>query len=96
MTDPVACHPRTTIASSDYLIPTIIPWKAVFNDLEQHGCSPGLLHQLLDRPWSSIQRWVYRGVEPKESIGRAILVLHTRYCGEPMTKQRMEEADPIE
>lgn len=71
--------------------PRHIDWKQVFRDLESSNCTVSDVAVLIDRQRSSVQRW-RDGVEPKHSVGVAILTLHTRYCGESLTNQRITEA----
>lgn len=88
--------PRSVIPSSDYVYPTVLPWRSIFNDLHNAGCSPYRLSLLIGRGWSTVQRWVYDGIEPRESYARAILMIHSRYCGEQATQKRLQESKPLE
>ncbi len=85
----------STLASSDYIYRTILPWQDIFDDLRKAGCPPYKVAIIVGYGWSTLQRWVYDGVEPRESAARAILTLHTRYCGEEITRQRSQEAKPV-
>lgn len=85
----------STLASSDYVYPSVLPWQDIFNDLKTAGCPPYRVSELIGYGWSTVQRWVYNGVEPRDSVARAILELHTRYCGEEATHQRSQEARPL-
>ena len=85
----------STIASSDYVYRTVLPWQDIFNDLKEAGCPPYKVSIITGYGWSTLQRWVYNGVEPRESAARAILILHTRYCGEEATHRRSQEAKPL-
>lgn len=84
---------RATISSSDYVYPTVLPWRTIFDDLWDAGCSPYRVANLIGYGWSTVQRWYYDGVEPRESAARAILELHKRFCGEELTKKRIQDVD---
>lgn len=84
---------RATISSSDYIYPTMLPWRTIFNDLASARCSPYRVACLIGYSWSTVQRWYYDGVEPRESAARAILELHKRFCGEELTEKRKQEVD---
>jgi len=80
---------------NEYVYPKVIPWQTIFDDIFAQGCTKEDLCQLLGVPVSSLWRWI-QGTEPKESVGRCILIIHTRYCGEELTKERQKQAQPKE
>lgn len=84
----------TTLSSSDYVYPTVLPWADIFSDLTGAGCSPYRVSTLIGESWSTVQRWVPGDIEPRDSRSRAILELHSRYCGVELTLQRLMEAVP--
>lgn len=67
-------------------------WVKIFDDLKQAGRNPKQIAQIIGVPPSSLDRWRYGDAEPKYSIGEALLLLHTRYCGESLTIERQLEA----
>ena len=84
---------RATLSSSDYVYPTVLPWRTIFDDLSRAGQTPYRVANLIGYSWSTVQRWYYDGVEPRESAARAILELHKRFCGEELTDRRKQEVD---
>jgi len=76
----------------EYAYPKKLPWIEIFKDLEKHGVTPSMAGELIGAGWSTLQKW-RSGTEPKHSIGISILTLHTRYCGEDLTNQRITEAE---
>lgn len=77
---------------SDYVYPRKLNWAIVIQDIEEAGISAHKISELVGAGWSSFQKW-RRGVEPRHSIGISLLILHTRYCGEDLTNQRITEAE---
>jgi len=81
-----------TFKLSEYVYPKKLPWIEIFKDLEKHGANPSTVGELIGVGWSTLQKW-RSGTEPKYSVGISILTLHTRYCGEDLTNQRITEAE---
>ena len=81
----------TQFKISDLVYPKKMSWDIIFNDLEDKGITPSKASMLIGAGRSSLQRW-RSGTEPKHSIGVSILKIHTRYCGEELTNQRITEA----
>lgn len=82
----------STLSTTDYLYPAVLPWKEIFTDLKAAGVSRKLVADLVGAPWTTVQRWHVDGIEPRYSKASAILVLHSRYCGELATQKRISEA----
>ncbi len=74
---------------TEYVYPKRLPWKDIFKDLDSH-VNQSELSELLGLGWSSYQS-CRDSLEPKHSIAVSIITLHTRYCGETLTRQRLEE-----
>lgn len=85
---------NTVYSSSDYVYPTVLPWRDIIKDLKGAGLSAKGTADLVGCSWSTFQRWYCDGVEPRHSYATAILALHTRYCGDDLSKKRMSEATP--
>lgn len=71
-----------------------ISWTAVLSDLHTHGVTGYRVGALLGCGWSTVQRW-RSGSEPGHSYGAALLELHERFCGKPMTQKRFIESELI-
>lgn len=82
---------RVTFASSDYVTIAPLPWELIFEDLRAENITPVQVAELLDKSWSTVQRYL-NGTEPKESVANAILELHSRYCGIEKTIERKSQA----
>jgi hypothetical protein len=81
----------SAIKSTDYLYPGVVDWRQVFRDLADHGCAGMKAAHLLGESQSTLWRWAH-GVEPRFSKASAVLLLHTRYCGLELTRQRLAES----
>lgn len=81
----------TQFKLSDLVYPKKLSWDTIFNDLGEAGITPARASILIGVPESSQQRW-RAGVEPRHSVGVSILTIHSRYCGEDLTNQRITEA----
>ena len=77
--------------TTDYAYTYPINWDQIFRDINRTGICNARLCQLIGKRYSSLQRWL-EGTEPKEHVARAILTIHARYCGENLTRQRIEES----
>ena len=75
-------------ASSDYVIPVKLNWPAVLDDLKNAGISGYKVSVLLDVSPGTIYYWRSGQRDPQYAIGSALLTLHSRYCGEALTKER--------
>ena len=76
---------------SDLVYPRKMAWDVILSDLNSKGVTPSQVAMLTGAVWSSLQRW-RDGTEPRYSMGQSILIIHTRYCGEDLTNQRVTEA----
>lgn len=65
----------------EYIFPRKTDWEKVFQELKDNNVKPCQIAELIDMPGSSLQR-ILNGVEPRHSVGEAILKLHSRYCAE--------------
>lgn len=72
----------------DFVYPKKLPWEDILQDLYDNDVTPSQIANLLGFGWSSFQR-LKNGSEPKYSVGVSILILHTRYCGEELTRERV-------
>ena len=81
----------TQFKFNEYVYPKKLPWEQIFTDIEGH-LSPTQISDLLGSGWSCFQR-LRNSKEPKHSVGESILIIHTRYCGEDLTNQRITEAE---
>lgn len=82
---------NSTLGSTDY-DPSQwnINWRLIADDIRDAGLNYGKQASVLGLKWSTLQRWV-NGSEPKYSIARSWLVLHTHMCGSDKTQMRFEE-----
>ena len=80
------------IQHDEYVTPKVIQWIDVFDDLKKAGQCQSAICQLIGVPWSTALRWSSGECEPKHSIGVALLLIHERYCGRPLTIERELEA----
>lgn len=87
---------RTTISSSDYVYPTIRPWKDIFQDLQEAGCYQNLLAELIGKRQSTVYYWIANAKDLPDSAARSILLLHMRYCGPEKTQKRLQQSKPEE
>jgi len=72
---------------------TKINWDTIFKDLEKVGQVAYKIKNQLGVAWSTLDYWKTPGYEPKESIARALLEIHTRHCGIELTQRRIKEAE---
>lgn len=68
-----------------------VDWAAVIADLNAAGVSGYRLCVIMCLDWPTIRHW-RDGGEPRHSYGTAILEVHTKFCGEECTAQRVREA----
>ena len=80
--------------SPDYVYAVRVNWLQVLRDLRARGVSGYGLAELMQISRSTVQRWE-EGSEPSHSYGMAVLSVHTRYCGQESTQQRITEAATI-
>jgi hypothetical protein len=87
----------TTAVWSGYftpVYPALLPWKAIFEDMRERGVSYYRQAMIIGVGWSTFQRWLEEGAEPRHSYAVAILSMHTSVCGEPLTQARYAQAIP--
>lgn len=83
--------PSAQIASSDYIPRTVLPWAQILDDLRAADLRLSTIAELVGIERSTLQHYT-KGHEPRESVGRALLEAHERYCGPGLTAQRRAEA----
>lgn len=73
--------------------PPHVRWVLILEDLRDNGCSGYRVADKLQVGWSTVQGW--RGVKGDigYGYGRALLRLHSSYCGAALTFQRLTEAE---
>lgn len=69
-----------------------IEWAQVMVDLHNNGCTVYRASQLLGVSDCTARNWS-KGGEPGYGIGRALLRLHSAYCGAGLTTLRCQEAE---
>jgi len=76
----------------EYVYPRVLNWSQIMHDIADNGCSYSEVSKILGVGWSTVQRW-RTGSEPGHSIGTALLMIHAKYAGQDLTKQRVSEAE---
>lgn len=76
---------------ADFVYPKKLPWGKILSDLRRNDLGPLQTSILLGVSHSTFQRWE-KGTEPKHSYGVSILTIHSRYCGETLTEERIKES----
>ena len=82
----------TVIPSSDFVYPSIPPWKDIFDDLISSGCRINRMAELLGKQQSTVSYWYREASELPYGAGRAVLALHMRYCGFQRTEIRLQQS----
>lgn len=72
------------------IYPKRLDWRRILDDLKEGGTSIYQAAKILGRPETTVQSWV-KGHEPSYSNGASVLLLHSRVCGENLTKIRCNE-----
>lgn len=76
------------------IFPPEINWRQVVDDLRDHGCTGYRVAQLLNVQWSTVQNWRDNpDVELRYGLGRALLRLHSQFCGAALTTRRLSEGE---
>lgn len=70
-----------------------VNWPQILDDLRDAGCSGYRVAQRLAVEWSTVQSWRECKGDIRYGKGRALLRLHSEYCGAGMTFQRLTEAE---
>ena len=72
--------------------PPKVDWAKILEDLQNNGCSPYRVSNLLMVADCTVRNWL-KGGEPGYGKGRALLRLHSAYCGAGLTMLRVEEGE---
>lgn len=67
-------------------------WAQIMVDLYNAGCTTYRVHLCLGVALCTAQNWA-KGGEPGYGYGRALLRLHSAYCGAALTTLRCTEAE---
>jgi hypothetical protein len=76
----------------EYVYPRVLNWAQIMRDIADNGLTYSSVSKTLGVGWSTVSRW-RTGSEPQHSIGCAILLLHAKYCGQDLTRQRVSEGE---
>lgn len=76
-----------TLSSSDYVHQKKVDWPAVIEDLRARGLTITKIAACLGLNRTTVSEWRLNH-EPNFASGAALLELHSRYCGEDLTKLR--------
>jgi hypothetical protein len=76
------------------IYPPKVDWCQVMVDLHNNGCTVYRVHLCLGVALSTAQNWE-KGGEPGYGLGRALLRLHSAYCGAGLTTLRCNEAEKV-
>ena len=74
------------------IIPPKVDWSRIMADLLEHHCSGYRVRITLGVADCTVRNWI-KGGEPHYGYGRALLRLHSRYCGAALTIRRVEESE---
>lgn len=74
------------------VFPPDMDWAQIMVDLYNAGCTTHRVHILIGCAECTAQNWS-KGGEPGYGYGRALLRLHSRYCGAAATTRRCMEAE---
>ena len=69
-----------------------IDWVQIMVDLHNAGCTSYRVHISLGVAYTTARHWA-NGTEPRYGVARALLRLHSRWCGSALTFKRMSEAE---
>lgn len=78
-----------TLQSSSREFPERINWLQVAADIKQAGMSYNCQAVEIGKVWSSYQRMLEPGLQPRYSDGAAMLNLHLKMCGIELTLARL-------
>lgn len=72
-----------------------VDWAQIMMDLHNHGCSVYRVALTLCVDDCTARNWSrgLKGGEPGYGYGRALIRLHSAYCGAALTTRRLAEAD---
>jgi hypothetical protein len=74
------------------IIPPKVNWSQIMVDLHNAGCTAYRVHLTLGCSICAALNWG-KGGEPGYGYGRALIRLHSRWCGAATTTARLEEAE---
>jgi hypothetical protein len=82
-------------AASPDVDPPRIGWALIVRDLLAAGCSKYRIAAALGVSISTVQVWarISASSDIRYGYGRALIRLHSRYCGAALTFQRITEAE---
>lgn len=74
--------------------PPRVDWRQVLKDLHNAGCSGYRVSISLGAAWSTVQHWQESPTaDPGYGYARALLRLHSVYCGAGLTTLRLSQAE---
>jgi len=76
----------------DFILPPKVDWAQIMVDLHNAGCTAYRVAITLCVADCTARNWL-KGGEPGYGYGRALIRLHSAYCGAGLTTQRLAEAD---
>jgi len=76
------------IVSSMMIEPVQVNWALLIQDMRERQISINQQAEILDTTYSKLQRY-WKGSEPGFSTGHALLILHSKICGLPLTQERL-------
>jgi hypothetical protein len=84
--------PSEPLNPADIHIAPKMDWAQVMVDLHNNGCTAYRVHLTLGVSDTTARNWM-KGGEPGYGYGRALLRLHSAYCGAGLTTLRVHEAE---
>lgn len=75
-----------------FIVPPKIDWTQIIVDLYNTGCGVNRIARHLDVAVTTARNWE-KGGEPGYGYGRALLRLHSFYCGAALTTKRQAEGE---
>lgn len=82
----------SAVLAMDIINPPEVKWAQVMADLLQHGCTPYRVALTIGVAETTVRNW-RKGGEPGYGYGRALLRLHSAYCGAALTTLRLTQAE---
>lgn len=71
-----------------------VDWAQIMVDLHNRGCTAYRVALTLAVAYATAKNWT-KGGEPGYGYGRALLRLHSAFCGAGLTAQRLNEAEAV-
>lgn len=78
----------------DLILPPKVDWAQIMADLHNHGCTAYRVAITLAVADCTARNWM-KGGEPGYGYGRALIRLHSAYCGAALTTLRLTEAEQV-